>query len=93
MSPRGTTVSTHAWIFLKTQLRVGLDVANERGQFQTTRKGNRLPELAALFERGNLRKFARTVIGTNNVDHSAGVDCNNSVEVLLEMIGVLVGSA
>jgi len=26
-----------------------------------------------------LQKFARAVIGTNNVDHGAGVYCNNSV--------------
>ena len=35
-----------------------------------------------------LQKFARAVIGTNNVDHGTGVYCNNSVNVLLEMIGV-----
>ncbi len=35
-----------------------------------------------------LQKLARTVIGTNNVDHGAGVYCNNSVNVLLDMIGV-----
>jgi predicted molibdopterin-dependent oxidoreductase YjgC len=35
-----------------------------------------------------LQKFARTVIGTNNVDHGSGVYCNNSIDVLLEMIGV-----
>ncbi|MCF7707783.1 MAG: molybdopterin-dependent oxidoreductase [Verrucomicrobia bacterium] len=35
-----------------------------------------------------LQKFAREVIGTNNVDHGAGVYCNNSLRVLLEMIGV-----
>jgi formate dehydrogenase major subunit len=35
-----------------------------------------------------LQKFARTVIGTNNVDHGAGVYCNNSINALLEMIGV-----
>ena len=35
-----------------------------------------------------LQKLARTVIGTNNVDHGAGVYCNNSIDVLLEMIGV-----
>ena len=35
-----------------------------------------------------LQKFARTVIGTNNVHHGAGVYSNNAVEVLLEMLGV-----
>ncbi len=35
-----------------------------------------------------LQKFARAVIGTNNVDHGAGVYSNNSILVLLEMIGV-----
>ena len=35
-----------------------------------------------------LQKLARSVIGTNNVDHGAGVYCNNSMEVLLDMIGV-----
>jgi predicted molibdopterin-dependent oxidoreductase YjgC len=35
-----------------------------------------------------LQKFARAVIGTNNVDHGAGVYCNNSVEILLDMLGV-----
>ncbi len=35
-----------------------------------------------------LQKLARTIIGTNNVDHGAGVYCNNSVNVLLDMIGV-----
>lgn len=35
-----------------------------------------------------LQKFARAVIGTNNVDHGAGVYSNNSIPVLLEMIGV-----
>ncbi len=35
-----------------------------------------------------LQKFARTVIGTNNVDHGIGSDSTNSIEVLLEMIGV-----
>src|SRR5512142_182588 len=29
-----------------------------------------------------LQKFARAVIGTNNVDHGAGVYCNNSINVL-----------
>jgi predicted molibdopterin-dependent oxidoreductase YjgC len=35
-----------------------------------------------------LQKFARAVIGTNNVDHGAGVYCNNSITALLQMIGV-----
>jgi formate dehydrogenase (coenzyme F420) alpha subunit len=35
-----------------------------------------------------LEKFARTVIGTNNVHHGAGAYSNNSIEVLLEMLGV-----
>ena len=35
-----------------------------------------------------LQKLARTLIGTNNVDHGAGVYGNNSVNVLLDMIGV-----
>lgn len=35
-----------------------------------------------------LQKLARSVIGTNNVDHGTGVYCNNSVNVLLDMIGV-----
>jgi len=35
-----------------------------------------------------LQKLARAVVGTNNVDHGAGVYCNNSVNVLLEMTGV-----
>lgn len=34
-----------------------------------------------------LQKLARTVIGTNNVDHGAGVYSNNSINVLLDMIG------
>ncbi len=34
------------------------------------------------------QKLARTIIGTNNVDHGAGVYCNNSLNVLLEMIGI-----
>jgi predicted molibdopterin-dependent oxidoreductase YjgC len=32
--------------------------------------------------------LARAIIGTNNVDHGAGVYCNNSINVLLDMIGV-----
>ncbi len=35
-----------------------------------------------------LQKLARAVIGTNNVDHGAGVYCNNSINVLLDMLGV-----
>ena len=35
-----------------------------------------------------LQKFARCVIGTNNVDHGTGVYGNNSVDILLDMIGV-----
>ena len=35
-----------------------------------------------------LQKFARTVIGTNNVDHGAGVYCHNSINTLLQTIGV-----
>jgi len=40
-----------------------------------------------------LQKLARTVIGTNNVDHGAGVYCNNSVEVLHDMLGVSAGTS
>jgi len=35
-----------------------------------------------------LQKLARAVIGTNNVDHGAGVYSNNSINVLLDMLGV-----
>lgn len=35
-----------------------------------------------------LQKFARAVIGTNNVHHGTGVYANNSINVLREMIGV-----
>lgn len=35
-----------------------------------------------------LQKFARAVIGTNNVDHGTGVYCNNSITVLEDMLGV-----
>ncbi len=35
-----------------------------------------------------LQKLARGVIGTNNVDHGAGVYNNNSINVLLDMIGI-----
>lgn len=34
-----------------------------------------------------LQKLARAVIGTNNVDHGTGVYANNSINVLLEMLG------
>jgi predicted molibdopterin-dependent oxidoreductase YjgC len=35
-----------------------------------------------------LQKFARAVIGTNNVHHGTGVYCNNSINVLMEMLGI-----
>ena len=35
-----------------------------------------------------LQKLARVVIGTNNVDHGTGVYCHNSIQVLLDMLGV-----
>ena len=35
-----------------------------------------------------LQKFARAVIGTNNVHHGTGVYSNNSINVMLEMLGV-----
>jgi predicted molibdopterin-dependent oxidoreductase YjgC len=35
-----------------------------------------------------LQKLARTVIGTNNVDHGTGIYCNNSINVLLDMLGI-----
>jgi predicted molibdopterin-dependent oxidoreductase YjgC len=35
-----------------------------------------------------LEKLARAVVGTNNVDHGTGVYCNNSINVLLNMLGV-----
>src|SRR5581483_11834760 len=35
-----------------------------------------------------LQKFARAIIGTNNVHHGTGVYCNNSINVLSEMLGV-----
>jgi predicted molibdopterin-dependent oxidoreductase YjgC len=35
-----------------------------------------------------LQKLARSVMGTNNVDHGTGVYCNNSIQVLLDMLGV-----
>ncbi len=34
-----------------------------------------------------LQKFARTVIGTNNVDHGTGVYCNRTATVLLDCLG------
>ncbi len=40
-----------------------------------------------------LQKLARSVIGTNNVDHGAGVYTNNSVGVLLEMLGVAASTS
>jgi len=40
-----------------------------------------------------LQKLARSVIGTNNVDHGAGVYTNNSVSVLLEMLGVAASTS
>ncbi len=33
------------------------------------------------------QKLARAVVGTNNVDHGTGVYCNNSIQILLDMIG------
>ena len=35
-----------------------------------------------------LQKLARAVVGTNNIDHGAGVYCHNSIEVLLRTLGV-----
>jgi predicted molibdopterin-dependent oxidoreductase YjgC len=35
-----------------------------------------------------LQKLARTLIGTNNVDHGSGVYCNNSIHTLMDMLGV-----
>jgi predicted molibdopterin-dependent oxidoreductase YjgC len=35
-----------------------------------------------------LQKFARAVMGTNNVEHGTGVYCNNSIDVLRDMLGV-----
>jgi predicted molibdopterin-dependent oxidoreductase YjgC len=35
-----------------------------------------------------LQKFARAVVSTNNVHHGTGVYCNNSINVLMEMLGV-----
>ena len=39
-----------------------------------------------------LQKFARAVIGTNNVDQGSSVFCNNSIDVLLQMTGVPAAS-
>jgi predicted molibdopterin-dependent oxidoreductase YjgC len=35
-----------------------------------------------------LQKLARAIVGTNNVDHGTGVYCHNSINVLLDMLGV-----
>ncbi len=35
-----------------------------------------------------LQKLARVVVGTNNVDHGTGVYCNNSIQVLCDMLGL-----
>ena len=35
-----------------------------------------------------LQKLSRAVVGTNNVDHGAGVYVHNSLNVLLDMLGV-----
>jgi len=40
-----------------------------------------------------LQKLARTLIGTNNVDHGTGVHRNNSIEVLREMLGLPAATA
>jgi predicted molibdopterin-dependent oxidoreductase YjgC len=40
-----------------------------------------------------LQKLARTIIGTNNVDHGAGVYSHNSIDVLLEMLGAAAGTS
>ena len=40
-----------------------------------------------------VQKLARAVIGTSNVDHGTGVYCNNSVNVLLDMIGVAASTS
>jgi len=40
-----------------------------------------------------LQKLARSVIGTNNVDHGAGVYTNNSVGVLLDMLGTAASTS
>jgi predicted molibdopterin-dependent oxidoreductase YjgC len=35
-----------------------------------------------------LQKLARAILGTNNVDHGTGAYCHNSIDVLLDMLGV-----
>ncbi len=35
-----------------------------------------------------LQKLARAIFGVNNVDHGTGVYCNNSIQILLEMLGL-----
>jgi formate dehydrogenase major subunit/formate dehydrogenase alpha subunit len=35
-----------------------------------------------------LQKLARSVIGTNNIDHGTGPYCNNGIDVLLDLLGV-----
>lgn len=35
-----------------------------------------------------LQKFARVIIGTNNVDHGAGAYSNASLDILMEMMGI-----
>lgn len=35
-----------------------------------------------------LQKFARAVVGTNNIHHGTGVYCNNSINVLMDMLGI-----
>ena len=40
-----------------------------------------------------LQKLARAVIGTNNVDHGTGVYSHNSIEVLLDMLGVAASTS
>jgi predicted molibdopterin-dependent oxidoreductase YjgC len=40
-----------------------------------------------------LQKLARAVVGTNNVDHGTGVYCNNSIDVLMDMIGVAASTS
>ena len=40
-----------------------------------------------------VQKLARAVIGTNNIDHGTGVYCNNSINVLMDMIGVAASTS
>ncbi|MCC7203687.1 MAG: molybdopterin-dependent oxidoreductase [Phycisphaeraceae bacterium] len=40
-----------------------------------------------------LQRLARAVVGTNNVDHGAGVYSNNSINVLLDMLGVAASTS